>query len=58
MVIPGYREGTLKEHCGNCRAYKPERIAKTKFVKSVGECTMFKVTVERKKTCDEWSPRA
>lgn len=42
MRPPHYKEGTDKEHCGNCGAY------------SKGHCRMYSVSVEPEKVCDSW----
>jgi hypothetical protein len=54
MVIPGYREGTEEQHCGNCGASRG--IARSRNT-GLTFCTMYTKVVEKRKTCPKWYPK-
>jgi hypothetical protein len=51
--IPGYREGTPEEHCGNCGSFS--KVARR--TNNSGLCHMFYRIVRENKTCAKWWER-
>ena len=51
MQPPNYRQGTAKEHCSNCGAFKFTSGT------SKGLCRMFNVVVKPDMVCDKWYGR-